>query len=154
MPCWGLSILQNIIITWWDWDTISAVSETSEYGGKTGPEMLMIPVSGSVTTVTTRIMPWMPQITSQPPPLLLPDLATIPAVEDRAQFISKPLNDLFSIYINLYFKKSCFSSDSIFHMQMNTTLTITQYLHPIIGSTSVSGGAPHTCHNPGSCKKS
>ena len=71
-----------------------------------GAEMLMIPVSGSVTIVTTRIMPWMPQITSQPPPLLLPDLATIPAVEDRAQFISKPLNDLFSIYINLYISKN------------------------------------------------
>lgn len=35
-----------------------------------------------------------------------PVLATIPAVEDRAQFISKPLNDLFSIYINLYISKN------------------------------------------------
>ena len=33
MPCWGLSILQNIIvITCWDWDIISAVCETFEYG--------------------------------------------------------------------------------------------------------------------------
>ena len=48
------------------------------------------------------------------------------------------------LHKSIYFKKSCFSSDSIFHMQMNTTLTITQYLHPIIGSSvSVAGGATH-----------
>ena len=50
----------------------------------------------------------------------------LPTLPQTQQFIIKPLLiDLFSIYI-LVSKTSCFSDYSlIFHMQMNTTLTIT-----------------------------